>query len=336
MALPLDVPMNADGAVLPMSPGIGGMPPRQPLDMPTQELRGVARTVRDHATPQVRLARLITFGGAALLTGIGLYEMIQVVLVGEMTVLEGVLAGFFAVTFGWISLAATSAIAGLAVPPARHSRNPGGALATLTALLVPVYHEDPQADRRRDRSDGEGPAAPRADERLRGRHPVRFHRRRRLGKRDPGVRAPCGAAPRRDSGLVPAALGEHRQEGGQHQGFRRELGRPLRPHAGARRGQPDVGRNTRRAGGLDGGRSRPRPPPDGAGARRRQQPLRPPAAIRRARHGPVVAHGPRRLAGQRRQFLGPQRHRPHRRLRAVLRTAQPARPQAVRRPDPLA
>jgi len=120
------------------------MPPRQPLAMPTQELRGVARTLRDRAGPRVRLARLITFGGAAFLTGLGLYEMIQVVLVGGVTVLEGVLAGFFAITFGWISLAATSAIAGLAVPPASHRRAPDGPLSKLTALLVPVYHEDPK------------------------------------------------------------------------------------------------------------------------------------------------------------------------------------------------
>ena len=134
--------MSADGTVLPMTIGTGGMPPRQPLDMPLQDLRGVARTVHDRAGPRVRMARLITFGGAAFLTGFGLYEMIQVVLVGEMTVLEGILAGFFAVTFGWISLAATSAIAGLAVPPARHRRTPDGPLTTLTALVVPVYLED--------------------------------------------------------------------------------------------------------------------------------------------------------------------------------------------------
>ena len=50
--------------------------------------------------------------------------------------------------------------------------------------------------------------------------------------------------------------------------------------------------------------------------------------------GPVIAAGPQRLDGPRRQLLGPQRDHPHARLRRPLRPAGPARQAAVRRPHP--
>ena len=50
--------------------------------------------------------------------------------------------------------------------------------------------------------------------------------------------------------------------------------------------------------------------------------------------GPVIARGPERVDGARRQLLGPQRDHPHAGVRRSLRPAGPARQAAVRRPHP--
>jgi len=52
------------------------------------------------------LARLVTFGGALALTVYATREMIEVVSVGGVTMLQGVMVVLFAITFGWIALAA--------------------------------------------------------------------------------------------------------------------------------------------------------------------------------------------------------------------------------------
>jgi membrane glycosyltransferase len=124
-----------------------GMPPRAPLDMPVQNLRQAPAAKRKRATRRVVAARLLTFGGAAALTAGGAYEMTQVVSVGGVTLLEAAMTVLFAITFGWIALAATSALAGALASPARHIRlaHTGGKLNARTALVMPIYHEDPAA-----------------------------------------------------------------------------------------------------------------------------------------------------------------------------------------------
>jgi membrane glycosyltransferase len=140
----MDAAMNEHN-VLPLKP-VAGMPPREPLAMPVQDLRNAPPRQRmAPARGRVWLARLVAFGGGAAVTAYGTYEMIQVVSIGGVTVLEGIMSALFAVTFGWIALAATSALAGLLAPPARHARLPeqNGRLTTNTALAMPIYHEDP-------------------------------------------------------------------------------------------------------------------------------------------------------------------------------------------------
>lgn len=136
----------SDLTVLTLAPP-AGMPPRQPLEMPVQDLRRAPERPPLRTPPRVVAARLVTFGGAALLTGLGLYEMIQVVAIGSITFFEGVMTAIFAVTFAWIALAATTALAGVVTPPPRHVRvaAPGGKLRSRTALVMPIYHEDPDA-----------------------------------------------------------------------------------------------------------------------------------------------------------------------------------------------
>src|SRR3546814_873105 len=95
---------------------------------------------------RTRAARLVTFGGGLAMTALGGWQMMRVVEAGGTTVLEGVLAVLFVLTFSWISLAAAASIAGVLF--CRRSNLPqarGGALAGRNALVMPVYNEDPDA-----------------------------------------------------------------------------------------------------------------------------------------------------------------------------------------------
>src|SRR5690606_18885420 len=91
------------------------------------------------------LARLLTFGGALGLTAYAAYQMYLIVSLTDVTALQWLLLVLFVITFGWIALAASSAVAGLMFghprPRAAKDSQPRGK----TALLMPVYNEDPAA-----------------------------------------------------------------------------------------------------------------------------------------------------------------------------------------------
>ncbi len=121
----------------------GAMPPERPVEMPTQDLRRVqehlARAPQSSWTTWP--ARLIANLGALGITGYGVWEMIGIVGFSNMTVLQGVMIFFFALTLGWIAFAASSGIAGFLLPAPRAPEAPLG--DSRTALLMPVYNEDP-------------------------------------------------------------------------------------------------------------------------------------------------------------------------------------------------
>ena len=87
------------------------------------------------------LARLIVFGGGAAVSAFGTYEMYLVVAVGQTTTLEWVLVFLFALTFTWIAVAATSALASLLLPAPRFSGT--DPITRRTVLVMPVYNEEP-------------------------------------------------------------------------------------------------------------------------------------------------------------------------------------------------
>lgn len=68
--------------------------------------------------------------------------MLEVVDFLRMTILQGVMIFFFAITFTWIAFAAAAALAGIFAPKARFSvsDSPG---ESRTALVMPVYNENP-------------------------------------------------------------------------------------------------------------------------------------------------------------------------------------------------
>jgi membrane glycosyltransferase len=122
----------------------GGMPFERPTDMPVQDLRRAPQVVRalGPAPSRVIFARAIAILGTLGMTGYGVYEMLGIVDFARMTVLQGVLIFFFMITLAWIAFAAASAVTGLLVPlfiPKTQATLAG----SRTALLMPIYNEDP-------------------------------------------------------------------------------------------------------------------------------------------------------------------------------------------------
>jgi membrane glycosyltransferase len=86
-------------------------------------------------------ARFILMSVTAGVTTYGVYQMLQVVRFASMTLLQGLMIFFFAVSLGWIAFAAGSVMAG-----ASKRRDPtpnASARTSLTALVMPIYNEDP-------------------------------------------------------------------------------------------------------------------------------------------------------------------------------------------------
>ncbi|WP_051208396.1 glucans biosynthesis glucosyltransferase MdoH [Saccharospirillum impatiens] len=129
-------------------------PPASPLAMPTQILSQRPDTRRVGPATSTWLARWLTFGGTLALTIAASREMYLIIPLNEavnasspgapgLTALLWLLLGLFTLTFGWISLSATAAIAGLLSGRSRYLANPDAALRGKTVLLMPIYNEDP-------------------------------------------------------------------------------------------------------------------------------------------------------------------------------------------------
>jgi membrane glycosyltransferase len=123
-----------------------GMPPEAPMDMPAQDLRyRPYRPERQWIPASVLYARFILITVTLGVTTYGVYQMLQAVRFFSMTFLQGTMIFFFTVSLGWIAFAAGSVLAGASkhrdpTPP------PGtgpGTKASLTALVMPIYNEDP-------------------------------------------------------------------------------------------------------------------------------------------------------------------------------------------------
>ena len=121
----------------------GGMPFERPLEMPVQDLRRAPDHEPMEAAPaRTIFARALTILGTLALTGYGVYEMLGIVSFANMTALQGVMIVFFAITLAWIAFAAASTVTGFLIPPLRGA--PDTPIAgSRTALLMPIYNEDP-------------------------------------------------------------------------------------------------------------------------------------------------------------------------------------------------
>ena len=135
----MDLQLSA--AVFEPEPASGGMPPENALAMPVQDLTyKPSRRERRASGAAVLYARFIVVTVTFGVTIYGVYQMLQVVRFASMTLLQGMMIFFFAISLGWIAFSAASVMAGAS--KRRDPRPPSGA-STLTALVMPIYNEDP-------------------------------------------------------------------------------------------------------------------------------------------------------------------------------------------------
>ena len=121
----------------------GGMPPEAPLAMAEQDLRRPPAVRKTRSLDgAVLFARIILVIVTLAVTTYGTYQMLQVVRFSSMTLLQGMMIFFFSVSLAWIAFAAGSVFAGASK---RRERRPAGADpgGSLTALVMPIYNEDP-------------------------------------------------------------------------------------------------------------------------------------------------------------------------------------------------
>jgi membrane glycosyltransferase len=123
---------------------LGGMPPDSPLDMEAQDLKYAPRVRRAAGTwtSSILFARIVLISVTVAITAYGTYEMLQVVRGAKMTFLQGMMMVFFSISLAWIAFAAGSVFAGWS--KRRERVPPEDAPAGLTALVMPIYNEDPQ------------------------------------------------------------------------------------------------------------------------------------------------------------------------------------------------
>src|SRR6202790_7605 len=139
MVVSMDTQLNPAAAFEP--PAAGGMPPESRLAMPPQDLRYPPSRREQHAAgAAVLYARFILVTVTVGVTTYGVYQMLQVVRFASMTLLQGLMIFFFAVSLGWIAFAAGSVLAGASK---RRDPQPVAGGATLTAVVMPIYNEDP-------------------------------------------------------------------------------------------------------------------------------------------------------------------------------------------------
>lgn len=147
MAISLDRSLTAlpDPSAPVRAPAPRSAPPPAPLNMPVQRLgHGPARGVRWPGLRTV-LARLTAFGGALALAWFGIGQMLLVFGNETLTTLQILLLGIFSVSFTWIALSTTQALAALFAPRTRDEGGPDTPPPGLCAILMPVYNEDPSA-----------------------------------------------------------------------------------------------------------------------------------------------------------------------------------------------
>ena len=135
-------------------PGWRALPAEAPLSMPAQSLRdrpSERRATRPSAPRGMFWRRLAVLGSAVLLTLWGAREMWLVLDLSRPTALQVLVFGLFLMLFGWVALSFTSALSGFFVMLFGGERRLGidpdaplPALSTRTALLMPVYNEQPE------------------------------------------------------------------------------------------------------------------------------------------------------------------------------------------------
>ncbi|WBU55775.1 glucans biosynthesis glucosyltransferase MdoH [Paracoccus sediminicola] len=116
-------------------------PPEAQMAMPVQDFRAPPPKGPGFVSPapEVRLARLTAFGGAAIITALGAWQM-WAAFGTNIQPMQYVLLFLFTITFAWIGFSFASMLAGLMV---RQQETPTENGDARIAIVMPVYHEEP-------------------------------------------------------------------------------------------------------------------------------------------------------------------------------------------------
>jgi len=135
---------------VPSAAGGTYLPPEAPLAMPVQSLRDGARASRlPIALGSMSARRAFVFGIALALSIVAAYEMYHVLAVGGLTTLEAVILVLFVVLFAWIAFSFASLLGGIVavatgrITPLQIGTGSLPSIATRSALLFPMYNEEP-------------------------------------------------------------------------------------------------------------------------------------------------------------------------------------------------
>ncbi|MCG6205947.1 glucans biosynthesis glucosyltransferase MdoH [Rhodopseudomonas sp. HC1] len=128
------------------------LPAESPLAMPEQSFAEAPTQAID--PPAARTGswrRALIMLATAILTFAGVDEMYEVLKVGGVTILEGIVLVLFAALFAWVALSFVSGLAGFAAllrgwrdELAIDTEGPLPAVHARVAMLLPTYNEDPQ------------------------------------------------------------------------------------------------------------------------------------------------------------------------------------------------
>jgi membrane glycosyltransferase len=145
--------MTALAASMPVPAAAQPLLPREsPLEMPIQSFEHgtLANPPRPSAPPAMAARRVYAIGGTLALTALAAYQIWWLLRGGGIDVLEGALLVLFVALFEWIALAFVAAVPGFLHLVTRRRLRLGleadgllPALAERTALLMPIYNEDP-------------------------------------------------------------------------------------------------------------------------------------------------------------------------------------------------
>ena len=142
--------MSVAEAKLP-PPGVRILPPDSPLSMPEQSLWETRPSTPIFTKARALvLRRSFVLSSGAVLTGAAAYQMYQVLKVGGLTAVEAIVLGLYVLLFAWIAFSFVSTLIGFVATqfgPDRaldiDSTGPLPSLSSRTALLLPIYNEDP-------------------------------------------------------------------------------------------------------------------------------------------------------------------------------------------------
>ncbi|MDB5504073.1 MAG: Glucans biosynthesis glucosyltransferase, partial [Tardiphaga sp.] len=142
----------AIASALPADAGNAFLPSEMPIAMAPQALAEPTpsqRRVQFKPMPTA-LRRAYILTGTAAMTAAGGYEMFEVLQVGGVTILEGLVLALFVLLFAWVAFSFMSALAGFAMllvrgrdPLAIEPHAPLPAISSRNAMLLPTYNEDP-------------------------------------------------------------------------------------------------------------------------------------------------------------------------------------------------